>query len=124
VGRSDIVGKPVAHLLLQQNATVTICHSRTVDLARETLAADVLVVAVGTAAIVTADMVKAGATVIDVGINRTEAGVVGDVDPAAMEVAAFMTPVPGGCGAADGRVFAPKHGQSSALPPRCPCIPP
>jgi methylenetetrahydrofolate dehydrogenase (NADP+)/methenyltetrahydrofolate cyclohydrolase len=98
VGRSDIVGKPVAHLLLHQNATVTICHSRTIDLARETLDADVLVVAVGLPALVTADMVKAGATVIDVGMNRTEAGVVGDVDPDAMEVAAYMTPVPGGVG--------------------------
>jgi methylenetetrahydrofolate dehydrogenase (NADP+)/methenyltetrahydrofolate cyclohydrolase len=98
VGRSAIVGKPVAHLLLQQNATVTICHSRTVDLARETLDADVLVVAVGSPALVTADMVKAGATVIDVGMNRTEGGLLGDVDPGAMEVAAFMTPVPGGVG--------------------------
>ena len=98
VGRSDIVGKPVAHLLLQQNATVTICHSRTVDLARETLGADVLVVAVGSPGLVTADMVKLGATVIDVGMNRTEAGLVGDVDPGAMEIAAFMTPVPGGVG--------------------------
>jgi methylenetetrahydrofolate dehydrogenase (NADP+) / methenyltetrahydrofolate cyclohydrolase len=98
VGRSDIVGKPVAQLLLQQNATVTICHSRTVDLARETLDADVLVVAVGIPALVTADMVKTGATVIDVGMNRTEGGVLGDVDPGAMEVAAFMTPVPGGVG--------------------------
>jgi methylenetetrahydrofolate dehydrogenase (NADP+)/methenyltetrahydrofolate cyclohydrolase len=98
VGRSDIVGKPVAHLLLQQNATVTICHSRTVDLARETLGADVLVVAVGSPGLVTADMVKLGATVIDVGMNRTEAGLVGDVDPGAMEIAAYMTPVPGGVG--------------------------
>jgi methylenetetrahydrofolate dehydrogenase (NADP+)/methenyltetrahydrofolate cyclohydrolase len=98
VGRSDIVGKPVAHLLLQQNATVTTCHSRTVDLARETLDADVLVVAVGIPALVTADMVKTGATVIDVGMNRTEAGLLGDVDPGAMDVAAHMTPVPGGVG--------------------------
>jgi methylenetetrahydrofolate dehydrogenase (NADP+)/methenyltetrahydrofolate cyclohydrolase len=98
VGRSNIVGKPVAHLLLQRNATVTICHSRTVDLARETLDADVLVVAVGQAGVVSADMVKPGATVIDVGMNRTEAGLVGDVDPAAMEIAAYMTPVPGGVG--------------------------
>jgi methylenetetrahydrofolate dehydrogenase (NADP+)/methenyltetrahydrofolate cyclohydrolase len=98
VGRSNIVGKPAAHLLLQQNATVTTCHSRTVDLARETLDADVLVVAVGVAGLVTADMVKAGATVIDVGMNRTEGGLFGDVDPGAMEVAAFMTPVPGGVG--------------------------
>jgi methylenetetrahydrofolate dehydrogenase (NADP+)/methenyltetrahydrofolate cyclohydrolase len=98
VGRSDIVGKPVAHLLLQQHATVTICHSRTRDLARETLDADVLVVAVGHAALVTADMVKGGAAVVDVGMNRTEAGLSGDVDPAAMDVAGYMTPVPGGVG--------------------------
>jgi methylenetetrahydrofolate dehydrogenase (NADP+) / methenyltetrahydrofolate cyclohydrolase len=98
VGRSDIVGKPVAHLLLQQHATVTICHSRTRDLARETLDADVLVVATGRPGLVTADMVKHGATVIDVGINRTDAGLVGDVDPAAMEIAGHMTPVPGGVG--------------------------
>jgi methylenetetrahydrofolate dehydrogenase (NADP+)/methenyltetrahydrofolate cyclohydrolase len=98
VGRSDIVGKPVAHLLLQENATVTICHSRTADLGRETLEADVLVVAVGSPGVVRADMVKPGATVIDVGMNRTEAGLLGDVDPAAMDVAAFMTPVPGGVG--------------------------
>ncbi|MFL6007350.1 MAG: bifunctional 5,10-methylenetetrahydrofolate dehydrogenase/5,10-methenyltetrahydrofolate cyclohydrolase [Gaiellaceae bacterium] len=98
VGRSDIVGKPVAHLLLQQHATVTICHSRTRDLARETLDADVLVVAVGHSALVTADMVKGGAAVVDVGMNRTEAGLSGDVDPAAMDVAGYMTPVPGGVG--------------------------
>jgi methylenetetrahydrofolate dehydrogenase (NADP+)/methenyltetrahydrofolate cyclohydrolase len=98
VGRSDIVGKPVAHLLLQRHATVTICHSRTRDLARETLDADVLVVAAGRPSLVTADMVKHGATVIDVGMNRTEAGPIGDVDPAAMEVAGHMTPVPGGVG--------------------------
>jgi methylenetetrahydrofolate dehydrogenase (NADP+) / methenyltetrahydrofolate cyclohydrolase len=98
VGRSDIVGKPVAHLLLQEHATVTICHSRTRDLARETLDADVLVVAVGHPALVTADMVKGGAAVVDVGMNRTEAGLVGDVDAAAMDVAGHMTPVPGGVG--------------------------
>jgi methylenetetrahydrofolate dehydrogenase (NADP+) / methenyltetrahydrofolate cyclohydrolase len=98
VGRSDIVGKPVAHLLLQRHATVTICHSRTRDLARETLDADVLVVAVGHPALVTADMVKGGAAVVDVGMNRTEAGLRGDVDPAAMDVAGYMTPVPGGVG--------------------------
>jgi methylenetetrahydrofolate dehydrogenase (NADP+)/methenyltetrahydrofolate cyclohydrolase len=98
VGRSDIVGKPVAHLLLQQHATVTICHSRTRDLARETLDADVLVVAAGRPWLVTADMVKHGAAVVDVGMNRTEDGPVGDVDPAAMEVAGHMTPVPGGVG--------------------------
>jgi methylenetetrahydrofolate dehydrogenase (NADP+) / methenyltetrahydrofolate cyclohydrolase len=98
VGRSDIVGKPIAHLLLQANATVTICHSRTADLARYTLEADVLVVAVGSPEVVTADMVKQGAAVVDVGINRTENGLVGDVAPAAAEVVAFLTPVPGGVG--------------------------
>jgi methylenetetrahydrofolate dehydrogenase (NADP+)/methenyltetrahydrofolate cyclohydrolase len=98
VGRSDIVGKPIAHLLLQANATVTICHSRTADLARYTLEADVLVVAVGSPEVVTADMVKQGAAVVDVGINRTENGLVGDVAPAVAEVAAFLTPVPGGVG--------------------------
>src|ERR671928_1040240 len=98
IGRSDIVGKPVAHLLLQANATVTICHSRTRDLARYTLEADVLVVAVGAPEVVTPDMVKQGSAVIDVGQNRTEAGLVGDVDPAVAERAAFLTPVPGGVG--------------------------
>ena len=98
IGRSDIVGKPIAHLLLQANATVTICHSRTADLARYTLEADVLVVAVGSPEVVTADMVKQGAAVVDVGINRTDNGLVGDVDPEAAELAAFITPVPGGVG--------------------------
>jgi methylenetetrahydrofolate dehydrogenase (NADP+)/methenyltetrahydrofolate cyclohydrolase len=98
IGRSDIVGKPIAHLLLQANATVTICHSRTRDLAQLTLEADVLVVAVGAPEVVTADMVKQGSTVVDVGINRVETGVVGDVAPDAGELAAFITPVPGGVG--------------------------
>ena len=98
IGRSDIVGKPIALLLLGANATVTICHSRTADLARHTLDADVLVVAVGVPGIVGADMVKQGSTVVDVGINRTEGGLVGDVDPGAAETAAFVTPVPGGVG--------------------------
>jgi methylenetetrahydrofolate dehydrogenase (NADP+)/methenyltetrahydrofolate cyclohydrolase len=98
VGRSDIVGKPVAHLLLQANATVTICHSRTDDLARQTLDADILVAAAGIPGLISADMVKAGAAVIDVGITRTEAGLVGDVDPGVGDVAGFLTPVPGGVG--------------------------
>jgi methylenetetrahydrofolate dehydrogenase (NADP+)/methenyltetrahydrofolate cyclohydrolase len=100
VGRSAIVGKPMAHLLLQRNATVTICHSRTQDLERHTLDADVLVAAVGRTHLISADMVKAGATVIDVGMNRDELSrkVLGDVDPGAMELAAYMTPVPGGVG--------------------------
>src|SRR5256886_10241203 len=91
VGRSDIVGKPVAHLLLQSNATVSICHSHTDDLARYTLDADVLVVAVGSAGVVGADMVKQGAVVVDVGQNQTEAGLVGDVDPSAADVASLIT---------------------------------
>ena len=98
IGRSDIVGKPIAHLLLQAHATVTICHSHTDDLSRHTLDADVLVVAAGVPGIVTADMVKSGAAVVDVGINRTESGLVGDVDPGVEDVAAFLTPVPGGVG--------------------------
>jgi methylenetetrahydrofolate dehydrogenase (NADP+) / methenyltetrahydrofolate cyclohydrolase len=100
IGRSAIVGKPMAHLLLQRNATVTICHSRTQELERHTLDADVLVAAVGRTHLVSADMVKAGATVIDVGMNRDESSrkVLGDVDPGAMERAAYMTPVPGGVG--------------------------
>jgi methylenetetrahydrofolate dehydrogenase (NADP+) / methenyltetrahydrofolate cyclohydrolase len=98
IGRSDIVGKPMAHLLLQANATVTVCHSHTQDLQRHTLDADVLVAAVGVPTMVSPDMVKAGSVVIDVGINRTEAGIVGDVDPGAAEVAAYLTPVPGGVG--------------------------
>jgi methylenetetrahydrofolate dehydrogenase (NADP+)/methenyltetrahydrofolate cyclohydrolase len=98
VGRSQIVGKPVAMLLLQGNATVTICHSQTDDLKRHTADADILVAAVGLAAVITRDMVKQGATVIDVGITRTDSGLVGDVDPGAAEVAGHITPVPGGVG--------------------------
>jgi methylenetetrahydrofolate dehydrogenase (NADP+)/methenyltetrahydrofolate cyclohydrolase len=98
IGRSAIVGKPVMHLLQQANATVTLCHSHTRDLAQHTLEADVLVAAVGVPALVSPDMVKERAVVVDVGTNRTEAGLVGDVDPGAMDVAAYMTPVPGGVG--------------------------
>jgi len=98
VGRSTIVGKPIAHLLLGANATVTICHSRTRDLAAETRGADVLVVGIGKAGLITPDMVKEGAAVVDVGITRTEAGLAGDVAPEVAERAAFLTPVPGGVG--------------------------
>ena len=98
IGRSPIVGKPMSILLLAANATVTICHSRTEDLQRHTLDADILVAAVGVPGLVTRDMVKVGATVIDVGITRTDAGLVGDVDPSVAEVAAHLTPVPGGVG--------------------------
>ncbi len=98
VGRSLIVGRPLAMLLLHANATITICHSRTEDLARHTLDADILVAAVGYLGLITADMVKTGAAVIDVGMNRTEEGLFGDVDPGVADVAGFLTPVPGGVG--------------------------
>jgi methylenetetrahydrofolate dehydrogenase (NADP+)/methenyltetrahydrofolate cyclohydrolase len=98
VGRSAIVGKPVALLLLAANATVTVCHSRTPDLAARTRAADVLVVAVGSAGLVGRDGIKEGAAVVDVGMNRTDEGLRGDVDPAVAERAALYTPVPGGVG--------------------------
>jgi methylenetetrahydrofolate dehydrogenase (NADP+)/methenyltetrahydrofolate cyclohydrolase len=98
VGRSDRVGKPLAHLLLQRNATVTICHSHTAELSKHTQDADVLVVAVGREGLVSRDMVKRGATVVDVGMNRSESGVVGDVDRDVAERAAYLAPVPGGVG--------------------------
>lgn len=100
VGRSNIVGKPMALLLLHKNATVTICTSKTVDLAKHTLDADILVAAVGRPNFITGDMVKTGAVVIDVGINRNADGkLVGDVDfNSVKEVAGYITPVPGGVG--------------------------
>ena len=99
VGRSNIVGKPLAMLLLQANCTVTICHSRTRDLAAHTRRADILVAAVGQPEMIKADMVKEGAIVIDVGINRLDGRIVGDVDFASVsEKAAYITPVPGGVG--------------------------
>lgn len=99
IGRSNIVGKPMAMLLLAANATVTICHSRTRELAEITRQADILVAAVGRANFVTADMVKPGAAVIDVGINRVDGKLVGDVDfDAVSQVAGYITPVPGGVG--------------------------
>ncbi len=98
VGRSEIVGKPMAMLLLEEHATVTICHSRTANLPEHTRRADILVAAVGRPGMITPEMVKPGATVIDVGITRTDAGLVGDVDTAVFDVAGIMTPVPGGVG--------------------------
>lgn len=99
VGRSSIVGKPLALLLLHRHATVTICHTRTRDLAATARRADILVAAAGRAGVVTADMIKPGACVIDVGINRVEGKLVGDVDFAsARAVAGAITPVPGGVG--------------------------
>ncbi len=103
VGRSDIVGKPMALLLVQRgeggDATVTICHSRTPNLAEITRQADILIVAIGRARFITADMVKPGGVVIDVGMNRVDCKLLGDVDfPAVREVAGYITPVPGGVG--------------------------
>ena len=99
IGRSNIVGKPMALLLLQENATVTICHSRTANLAEHTRRADVLVAAVGKPCFITADMVKPGAIVIDVGINRVDGKLCGDVDfEAVKEKAGWISPVPGGVG--------------------------
>lgn len=99
IGRSNIVGKPMALLLLQENCTVTICHSKTANLKEVCKNADVLVAAIGRPKFVTADMVKEGAIVIDVGINRTEQGLVGDVDYENVEpLASYITPVPGGVG--------------------------
>lgn len=99
IGRSNIVGKPMAMLLLRENCTVTMCHSRTRNLAEHTRRADILVAAVGKAGFVTADMVKPGAVVIDVGINRVDGKVKGDVDfDAVKEIAGWITPVPGGIG--------------------------
>jgi methylenetetrahydrofolate dehydrogenase (NADP+)/methenyltetrahydrofolate cyclohydrolase len=101
VGRSRIVGKPLANMLMQRgaDATVTVCHSRTPDLAAMTRLADLLIVAIGRPKTITGEMVKPGATVVDVGINRTDGGLVGDVDfNSVREVAGHITPVPGGVG--------------------------
>ncbi len=99
VGRSNIVGKPMFFLLLQENATVTVCHSRTRNLAEVTRRADILVAAIGKAGMITADMVKPGAVVVDFGINVVDGKVVGDVDyEAVKEIASAITPVPGGTG--------------------------
>ncbi len=99
VGRSNIVGKPVAHLLLAEHATITICHSHTKSLKEETLRADILIAAAGSPELITGDMVKEGATVIDVGINRVDGELVGDVEfDKAKKKAKYITPVPGGVG--------------------------
>ena len=98
LGRSNVVGKPVALLLLQENCTVTVCHSHTKNLPELVRQADIVVAAIGKAGFVTPDMVKPGAVIVDVGINVTETGIVGDVAPAATEKASAITPVPGGVG--------------------------
>jgi methylenetetrahydrofolate dehydrogenase (NADP+) / methenyltetrahydrofolate cyclohydrolase len=98
IGRSNIVGKPVAQLLVQRNATVTVCHSRTRDLPGVVREAEIVVAAVGRPRLVQADWVRPGAAVVDVGVNRTEEGLAGDVDPSVAEVARLLSPVPGGVG--------------------------
>jgi len=100
IGRSNVVGKPMTHLLLSRNATVTVCHSKTVNLAEIVRQADIIVAAVGYPRLVKAEMVKPGAVVVDVGINEVESGIVGDVDyDEVVKVAGAITPVPGGVGA-------------------------
>ena len=99
IGRSDLVGKPIAQLMQNANATVTVCHSKTANLAEYTKMADILVVAIGKANYITGDMIKENAVVVDVGINRVDGKLVGDVDFAsAEEIASYITPVPGGVG--------------------------
>ena len=98
LGRSNIVGKPLAMMFLAEDCTVTVCHSYTTNLAQHTRNADILVVAVGKPKFITKDMVKPGAVVVDVGINRVDGKIVGDVSPDVAEVAGYMTPVPGGVG--------------------------
>ena len=98
LGRSNVVGKPVALLLLQENCTVTVCHSHTKNLPEILRQADIIVAAIGKAGFITPDMVKPGAVIVDVGINVTENGIVGDVARSATEKASAFTPVPGGVG--------------------------
>jgi len=98
IGRSNLVGKPLSVLLLKENCTVTVCHSKTENLKSFTQSADILVAAVGKPRFITEDMIKPGATVIDVGINRTEQGLCGDVDDKVKDIAGLITPVPGGVG--------------------------
>ena len=98
IGRSEIVGRPMAMLLMHAHATITVCHSRTVDLPAHVRRADIVVAAVGIPGIVGPDMVKPGAACLDVGLTRTEQGIQGDIDPAVSEVAGFLTPMPGGTG--------------------------
>ena len=100
IGRGVTVGRPLGLLLTRrsENATATLCHTATKDLAAEVMRADIVVAAAGRPGLVTAEMVKPGAAVLDVGITRTDAGLVGDVDPGVREVAGFLAPVPGGVG--------------------------
>ena len=113
IGRSEIVGRPMAMLLMHANATVTVCHSRTADLASHVARADIVVAAVGRPGIVSPAMVKPGAAVLDVGLTRTEEGIRGDVDPAVAEVAGFLTPMPGGTGPMTIAMPAREHAEAA-----------
>lgn len=116
IGRSSIVGKPMALMLMERNATVTVCHSRTADLPAVCRQADILVAAVGRPKMVTAEYVKPGAVVIDVGINRTDDGMVGDVDFDAVEpIASWITPVPGGVGPMTRAMLVMNTAEAAAL---------
>ena len=118
VGRSTIVGKPMALMLLEANATVTVCHSKTVDLPGVCRRADILVAAIGRPKMIDADYVKPGAVVIDVGINRTGEGMVGDVDlEAVAPVASYITPVPGGVGPMTRAMLLANTAEAAALAP-------
>ena len=123
IGRSEIVGRPAAMLLLQANATVTVCHSRTADLAAEVRRARHRRRRGRRPGIVTAEMVKPGAAVLDVGLTRTEEGIRGDVDPAVAEVAGHLTPMPGGTGPMTIAMLLQERDQGRPLPARAPCVP-
>ena len=123
IGRSEIVGRPAAMLLLQANATVTICHSRTADLAAEVRRADIVVAAVGRPGIVTADMVKPGAAVLDVGLTRTDEGIRGDVDPGVVGRRGAPDADAGRNGPDDDRAAARERREGRALSARNPCVP-
>ena len=113
----------MAMLLMHANATVTVCHSRTADLAAHVRRADIVVAAVGRPGIVTADMVKPGAACLDVGLTRTDEGIRGDIDASVEEVAGFLTPMPGGTGPMTIAMLLQSDAQGGALPPRTACIP-
>ena len=119
VGRSNVIGKPVAQLLLREQATVTTCHSRTRDLGAVMREADIVVVAIGRPRFVTGDMLKPGAVVVDVGINVTDDGLVGDVDfESAAQVASAITPVPGGVGPLTNAILLTHLVRAAAIRPR------
>lgn len=113
IGRSDNVGLPIANYLISQNATVTVCHSKTADLASHTKNADIIVSAVGKAGLITPDMVKEGVVIVDVGINFKDGKICGDVDPAVMEKASAFTPVPGGVGVVSNMCIMRNHLKAS-----------